>query len=406
MSKPTCFVMMPFKPKKRRKSIRKAIAKALEPHHLACDVADNPPEDPQPGQFLDKIREGIQRALVCIADITGNNANVAYELGLANGQQKCVILITEDSPKKAVADYSGQPMIRFSTSSTGLRKLQEDLRARLPLLARRERIRVMLVPNAPRAKSGRFVIAANPLSWRDDRGREGGWSRLGETRVEYVGIQELLLEFGALGEVKPKLLNPSDYLDEVVRIEPMNLYCLGSPKANRWTGELLKEFNKRWSPAFEFKPDPDSREREDPTWCIEKDGERYDADIPRDKYGTADFKHDFGLIIRGPNPFDPDHMLIILAGRRGTGTEAACRAVTDVKILGQIHAHLVSLDNRFDLSDFRTPFFAVVEMKLKEVVRGQWDADLPTDSKGTNLPTSLKLVEYKGKVQCGLFAPR
>jgi nucleoside 2-deoxyribosyltransferase len=46
--------------------------------------------------ILEQIRAGIQRADVIIADMTGRNPNVFYEVGYAHALQKTVVLLTQD----------------------------------------------------------------------------------------------------------------------------------------------------------------------------------------------------------------------------------------------------------------------------------------------------------------------
>jgi nucleoside 2-deoxyribosyltransferase len=47
--------------------------------------------------ILDKINDFIRKADVIIADCSGRNPNVFYELGIAHAREKKVILITNDS---------------------------------------------------------------------------------------------------------------------------------------------------------------------------------------------------------------------------------------------------------------------------------------------------------------------
>jgi hypothetical protein len=70
----------------------------------------------------------------------------------------------------------------------------------------------------------------------------------------------LIQAFGLVFGLKrlPDLLNPGDYVDAVARENPVNLYCIGSPKANRWTGIMLEDFFQRWKPKLEYKADPKS----------------------------------------------------------------------------------------------------------------------------------------------------
>jgi len=348
MSNPTCFVMIPFATP-YRKAVEAAIREAVTHCELDCILADNS----HVGEIPQTIRNEIRRAVVCIADVTENNANVAYELGIADTLDKAVVLISQD-PTKTQFDIRHRHMIHYSLKTKGVRSLTQELETILRQISKRELLRMMLTPPDLPHKEGPFIIAANPLSWREGKRREGGFPKLTRTQVEYVGVRSLLLEFGALhlSENEPELLNPNDYLDDVVK-EAMNLYCLASPKANRWTGLLLDEFNKNWIPAFEFKGDPNSNLR-DVGVQVWKEGQVYEPLPPT-------YWHDFGLIIRGPNPFPlrKDWMFTILAGRRGTGTEAACRAAVDWKLLAEIN-------KTCDLSSFKKPWYAVVSMKRHE----------------------------------------
>jgi nucleoside 2-deoxyribosyltransferase len=49
-----------------------------------------------PGVIVDQIWHGINQAKVCIADVTGRNPNVMYELGLAHAAGKPVVQIVQD----------------------------------------------------------------------------------------------------------------------------------------------------------------------------------------------------------------------------------------------------------------------------------------------------------------------
>lgn len=49
-----------------------------------------------PGVILNQIWKGIQESLLCIADVTGRNANVMYELGLAHAIGKPVVQLAQN----------------------------------------------------------------------------------------------------------------------------------------------------------------------------------------------------------------------------------------------------------------------------------------------------------------------
>ncbi|MBW9220912.1 hypothetical protein KKP91_01705 [Methanothermococcus sp. SCGC AD-155-M21] len=76
--------------------------------------------------IIEDILEHIQEARVIIADLTGRNPNVFYELGLAHAMGKEVILITqnlEDVP----FDIKHYRCIDYEDSVAGAEKLKERL---------------------------------------------------------------------------------------------------------------------------------------------------------------------------------------------------------------------------------------------------------------------------------------
>lgn len=91
----SCFVIMPFRDELNKfyNDIIKPTAMSIP--EMQCLRADEIYDNKA---IIDDIWEGINEAKVLIADLTGRNANVFYELGLAHARGKEVILIaqTED----------------------------------------------------------------------------------------------------------------------------------------------------------------------------------------------------------------------------------------------------------------------------------------------------------------------
>lgn len=89
----TCFVMMPFaEPLGSYYSTlyEPAIKKAgLTPVRADTDIFGT-------GKIIDQIWSGINRAKVLVAELTGRNPNVLYELGLAHALRKPVVLISSN----------------------------------------------------------------------------------------------------------------------------------------------------------------------------------------------------------------------------------------------------------------------------------------------------------------------
>ena len=68
------------------------IKKALESLHIKANRADNTVTS---GQLLDKIERNIEKSRFIIAKVDSDNLNVYFELGLAMGLDKDVLLISE-----------------------------------------------------------------------------------------------------------------------------------------------------------------------------------------------------------------------------------------------------------------------------------------------------------------------
>ena len=104
-----CFVIMPFRGELNffYLYLRKHLQ---ETHNLRVERADQRVLT-QP--LMDKIRDYIQRADLLIADITGRNPNVFYELGLADAYGKPVILLTQDPVSEAPSDIRHREFIKY-----------------------------------------------------------------------------------------------------------------------------------------------------------------------------------------------------------------------------------------------------------------------------------------------------
>lgn len=69
------------------------IKHALEDLKIKCIRAD---EEVMAGQLLQKVRQNIERCRFVVAKVDSNNLNVYFELGLAMGLDKDVLLISEE----------------------------------------------------------------------------------------------------------------------------------------------------------------------------------------------------------------------------------------------------------------------------------------------------------------------
>ncbi len=77
---------------------------------LICERAD---KQAMAGLLTDKIQRSITSADVIIADCTGANPNVFYELGIAHTLNKETILLTADTAEHAPTDVRGYEFIPY-----------------------------------------------------------------------------------------------------------------------------------------------------------------------------------------------------------------------------------------------------------------------------------------------------
>jgi len=79
-------------------------------HSIRCERGDS---QILTSLLLDKIVDYIENADLIIADISGRNPNVFYELGIAQTLGKQVILITKDAVSEVPTDIKGFEFIRY-----------------------------------------------------------------------------------------------------------------------------------------------------------------------------------------------------------------------------------------------------------------------------------------------------
>lgn len=70
-----------------------------------------------PGQISEQIKDALARASVVIADITGVNPNVMWELGYADGQGKPIVILNQD-PSSSPFDMVDRRQVSYHRSPT------------------------------------------------------------------------------------------------------------------------------------------------------------------------------------------------------------------------------------------------------------------------------------------------
>jgi hypothetical protein len=276
-----------------------------------------------------------------------------------------VIFVAQRSPDDAPFNIRHQNRILYTTDDDGLKALKATLKSTISAICRKEvpdiqLLRKMLIPRSISKSRGPFLVAASPLSYRGAYRTKGGWrKRMPFTLSDYVGIRGLMRSFGMIFELQvlPELANPDDFDDSVLD-QQINLYCIASPKANRWTGIIMNKFFSDRRVKWGFAPDPDSEKIWNPKVMLRTNGNKY---VPLGYEESDPVKKDFGIVLRGCNPSDPRNMIMILAGRSAVGTEASCLAVTDVACLRTLSIELTH--KKIEIENHEDAFCAIVSVE-------------------------------------------
>jgi hypothetical protein len=334
---------------------RGTIDAAVHEIGLECLRAD---EIPAAGQaLLDKVHRCISEAAVIIADVTGSNANVLYEVDYARALGKDVVLITQDSPTEVVSNLMGLELLVYSADRLGLEQLQQRLKVHLEALLRDTTgyLRDMLGP----PDAGHCYILTSP--------RAGGFSsRFPERRAygtygDYLGVVGIMRAFGIMfGERRiPELLDSRLAREDVVHSN--SVYIIGSFKANPFQEKYLQRIQQDRAPGWRFSRRPgDKRKDFEVVLAGDVDGRKWTwrdkTDLPFDEDPT-----DYGLLVRGPHPYAQGKMAMILAGPHSRGTGAACLAATDSTLVARIASKFSSLTPPYSLDDKSKAFWVLVK---------------------------------------------
>lgn len=121
-------VAMKFNKKPDECPIYKAIKDATHSLKIDCKRAD---EIYAPGNIVEDIYDLLSSCSLVIADVTGLNSNVMYEVGFAQAKGKQIIFITQDEHSKLPFDINHQRVLKYSNLDYGLNQLTEDLKKAL-----------------------------------------------------------------------------------------------------------------------------------------------------------------------------------------------------------------------------------------------------------------------------------
>jgi hypothetical protein len=122
-SRGRCFVLMPFK-EPFSEIYQDHIKPTIERLGVSCFRADDLNTT---NAIMTDVWNGINNCSFLIAELTGRNSNVMYELGIAHTLGKEVILICQDS-NDVPFDFRHLRYYRYDFTPRGCRKLMDSLR--------------------------------------------------------------------------------------------------------------------------------------------------------------------------------------------------------------------------------------------------------------------------------------
>jgi signal transduction histidine kinase len=143
------------------------------------------------------ISRNIAKADFIIADVTGNDPNVFFEIGLARAKEKKIIfLVKSDYHYKVPSDLQGYVFLTYKTTPNGLNELQKQLTQLIR--------RVLSLPtNSLESQSSFFV----------------DWSKLESRDIENL-VNELLIQMGFLNVEWIKAKSPIELIAELPKRDP------------------------------------------------------------------------------------------------------------------------------------------------------------------------------------------
>lgn len=118
------FIIMPYS-EAWSAAVESIICEACESAQFQFEIAKS-----KDGRYIiHDIWKGLTGSAVTVADLTGGNPNVAYEVGLADVLGREVIIISQDT--EVPVDFRGARLIIYSNSIEGGLRLREELTDRL-----------------------------------------------------------------------------------------------------------------------------------------------------------------------------------------------------------------------------------------------------------------------------------
>ena len=349
-----CFVMMSYHEGYALfEKLRKIVAEVTG---FECIRAD---DLPGAGDDLrTKIHNAIDNAVFIIGDVSESRPNIYYEVGYAAARNKPVLLIAKEG-SEIHTDLLGLEMIRYVDNKDGWQLFEVSLRQHLDIHkdSNVSLLRAMVLPPDPIPS---FIIL-NPKQPRADS-RSQHHPKERKTYGDYIGLSGIMGAFiSVYGEhVIPEVVSASN-ADEGIIEWDANLFLLGSPKVNKFTGKFLEMMQNGKSSDWHFERCTGEENITD--YEMKLLGETSAGIFQTDcsemyKIDNSNNSIDYGLILRGIHPNKPNRNVLILAGAHSAGTGAACLAATKPQLLQTISHKLIG---KAELTDRNKTIWVLVK---------------------------------------------
>lgn len=358
-----CFVISSYK--RRYNRVGLGLCRLIEQRiGLRCIRADY---EPEPGRdLLAKVHEMILGASAVVADVSEYSPNVYYEYGYASAHDRLPVLIARQG-RKLPTDLVGKETLRYRNlpeSDTQfidkfLHCVERALRSPLP-----EQRRMLSSASAFPA----YIIAAPRVP---EPGSKHWWHPIERTTFgDNVGVAGILSAYGNLFGTRrlPNLLH-AKYLSKTVLKKPATFFCIGSSKVNDATEHFLPRVQKGLQPQWKM---PQLGRGSDRRVVFQGDSlidAQLRAPVKKTRAGSLS---DYGLVVRATHPQDPEHLVLIVAGRHSIGTHAACMVAIRRELIEALDGRLK--DVGVSLRDTSQPFWAIVRGTLMR--NGQMSEDV------------------------------
>ena len=119
-----CFIIMPFGPEELTDVYEYFVKPSIETNcALKCERGDDVFGS---NVIMDDIRRSIERARIVVADLTGRNPNVFYEVGIAHTLNKEVLLLSQ-SMSDVPFDLRHRRVLVYDYTPKGCKKLERNV---------------------------------------------------------------------------------------------------------------------------------------------------------------------------------------------------------------------------------------------------------------------------------------